>query len=205
MNKQAKVVAITSISGGGKTTLIKKVAEKLNASVLLFDDYAAVSEYPEDIKTWLDKGADLNEWKTPQFISDIMKLKRGDSVVTPLNNTIKASEIIVIEEPTGRNRIDIAGLLDFVAVIDTSVDIGLARRILRDQQYFINPEEVESYKNFINYINGYLDQYLNGLRDSYLEIHKQNKETCDLLIDGALSLDDKTKLLINALKENAII
>ena len=59
------IIAVSSVSGGGKTTLVKKIAEFLRGTTLFFDDYASVSEYPPDIKKWVEDGADVNEWKTP--------------------------------------------------------------------------------------------------------------------------------------------
>ena len=53
------VVAVSSASGGGKTTLVTKAGQLLGATKLFFDDYAGVSEYPQDMKKWVDDGADL--------------------------------------------------------------------------------------------------------------------------------------------------
>jgi hypothetical protein len=49
----------------------------------------------------------------------------------PIPN-ILPSEFIVIEEPMGRERAEMASLIDFVAVIETPLEIALTRRLLRD-------------------------------------------------------------------------
>ena len=114
------IIAISSVSGGGKTTLVKRTADILRGTALFFDDYAAVSEYPPDIKKWVEDGADVNDWQTPQFAKDLAALRRGDSIVSPIDGaSILSSEFIVIEEPMGRERAEMVSLIDFVAVIDT--------------------------------------------------------------------------------------
>jgi len=113
------VIAISSVSGGGKTTLVHKTAERLNASVLLFDDYRTVSQHPHT-QQWLDGGCDIDEWQTPQFARDVAALKRGEPVTLPESGRIvQPTEFIVIEEPMGRARAEMAPHIDFVAVIDT--------------------------------------------------------------------------------------
>ena len=52
------MVAVSSAPGGGKTTLVTGVAELLGATMLFFDDYEGVSEYPQDMKKWVADGAD---------------------------------------------------------------------------------------------------------------------------------------------------
>ena len=79
------IIAISSVSGGGKTTLVKRTADLLKGVTLFFDDYASVSEYPPDIKKWVEDGADVNEWKTPQFAQDLAALRKGESIVSPID------------------------------------------------------------------------------------------------------------------------
>jgi len=55
------VIAVSSVSGGGKTTLVKKTAELLDAPWLLFDEYKTDSHYPKDVRKRLDDGADIDE------------------------------------------------------------------------------------------------------------------------------------------------
>jgi len=127
------IIAVSSVSGGGKTTLVKRTADFLKATALFFDDYAAVSKYPSDIKKWVEDGADVNEWKTPQFAQDLAALRNGNSILSPIDGVnILPSEFIVIEEPMGRERAEMASLIDFVVVIDTPLEIALTRRLLRD-------------------------------------------------------------------------
>jgi hypothetical protein len=103
------VIAFSSVSGGGKTTLVKKVAERLDAPWLLFDEYKIVSHYPKDVRKWVDDGADVNEWQTPQFAADVAALRRGESVTLPRDGRIVLpAEHVLIEEPMGRARVEMA-------------------------------------------------------------------------------------------------
>jgi uridine kinase len=197
------VIAVSSVSGGGKTTLVKRSAELLKASTLFFDDYASVSTYPSDMKKWVMDGADVNEWKTPQFAQDLATLKSGVRIVSPKGgDSISPAEFIVIEEPMGRKRAEMASLIDFVAVIDTPLEIALSRRLLRDTGHILSAvnqqteQDTQTVHRIIGYVQGYLNDYLNAGRDLYIAVQEQAKENCDLILDGTLSVDELAQQLV---------
>jgi len=206
------VIAISSVSGGGKTAVVKKTAELLNGSVLLFDEYKTVSQYPQDMRKWLDDGADVNEWKTPQFARDVAALRNGQSVTSPKDGrTVQPSRYIVIEEPMGRGRAEMAPHIDFVAMIDTPLEIALCRGIMRNTSHFgiddldvaTKEQLVNSIKGLFDYLHGYLEFYLYAGRDLYIAVQEQAKATCDLALDGQLPADELAKQLVAAV-ENAL-
>lgn len=203
------VIAISSVSGGGKTSLVIKTAELLNATMVFFDDYADSSQYPKDNKKWLEDGADVNEWKTPQFARDVAALRKGESITAPRDGRIiQPSEYIVIEEPMGRERAEMAPHIDFVAVIDIPLEIALARRLIRDMDFFdikdidaaSRDQLTTGFKKLINYVRGYLGSYLRTGRTLYDVIQEQAKASCDLLLDGERPADDLAKELVAAVK-----
>ena len=204
------IIAVSAVSGGGKTTLVKSTADLLEGTALFFDDYASVSEYPPDIKKWVEDGADVNEWKTPQFAQDLTALRRGDSIISPIDGaSILPSEFIVIEEPMGRERAEMATLIDFVAVIDTPLEIALTRRLLRDLgpisveniEKATKKQLAEGFVQIVTYLKGYLSGYLDAGRDLYIAVQEQAKENCDLVIDGCLSVDELAQQLVTAVED----
>ena len=102
------------------------------------------SRYPRDrtLSEWLRDGADVNEWKTPQFALDVAALREGRSVALPPRrggdtlgrkpgDTVQPTRYVLIEEPMGRARAEMAQSIDFAVVIDTPLEVALARRLLR--------------------------------------------------------------------------
>jgi hypothetical protein len=204
------VIAISSVSGGGKTTLVKRTVDQLKGTAIFFDDYASVSEYPSDLKKWVEDGADVNEWKTPQFAQDLAALKRGESIVSPKDGTnILPSPYIVIEEPLGRNRLEMAHLIDFMAVIETPLEIALTRRLLRDYIPSSTDEFEKSTREelatilgqIVTNLRGFLVGYLDIVRDIYITVHDQAKQNCDLVLDGCRPVDELVQELVNAVKD----
>jgi len=189
------IIAISSASGGGKTTLVKSAADVLKGTALFFDDYAPVSECPPDLKKWVEDGADVNEWKTPRFAQDLAALRSGEDIVSPIDGgSVLPSEFIVIEEPMGRNRAEMADLIDFVAVIETPLEIALARRLSRDLGHLPLEDIEEATKEQLaegivqiaTYLKDYISGYLDAGRDLYVAVQEQAKENCDLVLDGRL-------------------
>ena len=55
-DKSSFVIGLSSVSGGGKTAVAKKLTELLQDAVMLcFDDYDDTTVHPEDLNTWLTK------------------------------------------------------------------------------------------------------------------------------------------------------
>src|SRR3712207_3235913 len=130
---EVAVIAVAGPSGSGKTTLVQYLAVLLgHATQVYFDDYAVVSTYPADMAHWLATGADPNQWQTPRLAEDVQALRAGSAVVHPDGTTVlQPTRYIVMEEPFGRERREMAPLIDFVAVIDVPLEIALARRLRR--------------------------------------------------------------------------
>jgi len=116
----AYVVAVSGMSGAGKSSVIRRAVEILgDAAALFFDDYVASSSYPPDLKEWVEHGANVDEWKTPVMAADLRKLR--DSAVA----------VILIEEPFGKLRGEMTPLIDLAVHIEVPADVLLARRLLR--------------------------------------------------------------------------
>ncbi len=209
-NAAGFVVAVSSASGGGKTTLVKGAAELLGATTLFFDDYRDPSTYPPDLKKWVADGADLNEFRTPQFTKDLAALKRGESIASAVGGaTLSPTEFIVIEEPMGRGRDEMAKSIDFVALIDTPLDIALARRFLRladatpvaDLEQSTKEQLRAHVEGLLGFVTGELLSYLDASRAVYIAVQEQVAADCDLVLDGRLPADELAEQLAGAVKQ----
>ena len=61
--KKPYIIAINSVSGGGKTSLAKLLQNSLPGSaVFCFDDFDQTNVYPKDFYEWWKRGADLSEF-----------------------------------------------------------------------------------------------------------------------------------------------
>jgi uridine kinase len=168
------VVSISSISGGGKTTLIEALHNVFkNSEILSFDDYASSNRwYPE----WLESGGDrlsaAKVWRkegcdpdrvvaTPQLVIDIAECAET------------SSGFVFLEEPFGKLRSEISPLINVSIHIDTPLDVALARKVVRNA----------SLQDPAKYLQMYLDT---GLRVLYIAANGA-KQVADLVIDGTKS------------------
>jgi uridine kinase len=213
------VIAISAVSGGGKSALANGLLPLLgDAIVLHFDDYAPVycptSTYPHDFHHWLEEGADPNAWQTPQLVQDIRTLLQGKPIVLPAKKAapkqlrqarhllkrdvpllfprnekiVHPASFILLEEPFGRKREALKPLIDYVIVLDTPLEIALARRLLEVPEiaYFAkNPDE--GYQTMLSYLHNYLHH---SVREMYIAIMEQVLQHCDLVLDGKKPIDE---------------
>ena len=187
------VVAFAGHSGAGKSTLIEKLSSLTgHTNILRLDDYDS-SSYPRAVK-WIEGGADPNEFQTPQFVSDILALKKGKSILHPeTNKEVKPAHFLFIEEPFGRGREAISGLIDFSIYIDTPLEIALARRLLRMSHLI-------SQGNSDVTIEEHLLWYLRVGRNFYMAVERSARKKCDLIVDGTHSTDETAEVIYKTIK-----
>lgn len=165
--KKTLVIAVSSVSGGGKTTVIKALNKELTLSkALYFDDYD-FDECPDDFFDWIQRGANYNEWNTNILAEDISLLLTEEDI-----------NYVLLDYPFAYKNDKIAPYIDYTIFIDTPLDIAMARRILRDKM----DESLDSIKEDLTY-------YISKGRLAYLEMIKTIRIDSDFIIDGTLNLD----------------
>jgi len=175
------VVAITGVSGAGKSSVIRRSLELLGeGAALYFDDYRETSEYPPDLKEWVDRGLDVNEFKTPQLAEDLRRM-RADP----------AASVILLEEPFGKMRREMAGLIDLAIHIDVPPDVLLARRLLRRIEEERATDKLESDLRYHLTTGRHIDALATAAE----------KRDADVVVDGTKSVDEIAEDVVRAIRQ----
>jgi uridine kinase len=179
------VIAVASIIGGGKTSFVKAIAERLkDATTIHYDHYErATEESVDNLIQWMRNGADFNDFVIPKLPEDLEKLKLGESVIDPLTDIeIRSNKYIIFEMPLGKEHRLTEAYIDLLIWIEIPFDIALARKIKEFADGFLT--EHVNYKGCITWLNRYLDNYLGIVRD-VLQIQKEKVSVnADIIIDG---------------------
>ncbi len=176
--KKTMIISISSISGGGKTSVINELKIRLPLSkAIYFDDYN-FKDCPDDYFQWVQNGADYNAWNLDILANDINFLLSRANI-----------SYILLDYPFAYKNDKLAHYIDYAVFIDTPLDIAMARRIKRD---LINkPSEL---------LEEDLDSYLAGGRAAYLEMLKTIKPNSNFIIDGSLSIDNIVFQIVEQIK-----
>jgi len=193
----AFVITVSGVSGSGKSSTVRAVAEQLgDASCFYFDDYGESMQQPDDGLHWIAEGADLTAFVLPQFGADVRRLRQGEIVVTPTGRRVEPASFLVIEEPFGAGRKDMADLVDFSVCIDTPMEIALARRLLEAVERWDGSSEQR-----MQWIGNYLNTYLfEGMREVYIAINERVKERSQLVVNGLLPLEENARSVVEAVR-----
>jgi Uridine kinase len=176
MNKSKPyIISISAVSGGGKTTITKRLNELLpNSKALFFDDYE-FQESPDDICDWVERGSDYAEWNLDLLVNDINKL---------IVNREERLEYILLDYPFSRLHSGLSKYIDKSVFIDTPLDVAMARRILRDFKNGTTEDVLSEMSN-----------YLSRGRQAYLGMLASEKNNCELIIDGTKPIESIVKEL----------
>lgn len=186
---QAFVIAICGTSGAGKTRLARQTVHLLGDAVALhYDDYRSVSHYPADLGAWLEAGADPDAWQTPRMAADLMALRAGRPVTVPGHpRPIEPRRFVVVEDPFGRARREMAPGIDFSAYLDLPMEIALARKLRRD---LAGAARELGAQGALDRASLFFEEYLEGKgREAYLAGNRRARESCDLVLNGMLPVE----------------
>jgi len=191
------VIAMAGTSGAGKSTLIERLVERLgNANSLRLDDYEDSSIYPP-VAEWLEGGADPNRFQSPRFMADALALKQGEPIIHPVTGeVVQPASYLLLEEPFGRARDAMRGLIDFLIYIDLPLEIAHARKLLRKNDFLPWEDHPE---RFMQNLRQHLVWYMDFGRDFYLAVKSSACKDCDLLLDGTLSAEQMADKIIEAI------
>ncbi|MFG6149329.1 hypothetical protein [Halobacillus sp. B23F22_1] len=181
---QTKVIAIASVSGGGKTAITNELRKSLEDSeALFFDDYN-FNGAPDDLIQWVEQGLDYNQWNLRPLAADI-KLLLGDK---------NPPRYIILDYPFSYKNEELKNYIDLSIFIETPLDIAMARRLLRDYE---NSTSFEIHKD--------LNLYLRSGRVGYLEMENIIKPNADIIIDGASTVSEIIDTIMQKVRTDKII
>ena len=192
----AYVITVSGVSGAGKSSTVRAIAEQLDkAACFHFDDYGETMQQPDDGLAWIAAGADLTAFVLPQLARDLKTLREGRAVTTPTGRRVEPAPFLVVEEPFGSGRADMASLIDFGVCIDLPMEVALARRLLDVVDRWGGEAEER-----LQWMNSYLRSYLfEGMREVYIAINERVKQSSDLVLDGTLSVEHNAAKVIAAI------
>ena len=202
------VVVVSGSVGSGKTALVEKLAETLeNASVLSFDHYEQYVEWPQDVERWIQEGTDPNQIRIPRLKEDLLSLLAGASIIHPLDNrVVDSSAYILIEEPSGRERQEIAEYVDLVVHVDVPQDVCVVRVAQRAMGMagtdFESTVEGESRENLVERLKAgafWLAHYMR-MRPVYIGVSDIVKQKADIVVDGMEPVDEIAQKVLGAIE-----
>lgn len=181
------VIAVAAPIGGGKSSLARAIAGRLkDATTLHFDHYETITQRSaEDLRGWVERGADLDEFSVPGLAEDLRRLKMGEKVSDPLSKReVPSGKYILFEMPMGREYKETAGLIDLLIWVEIPLDLALARKIREFTSDFPAHHDPGELGNFLAWLNGYLDNYMKVV---HRVLQVQRERVCpgaDIILDG---------------------
>jgi uridine kinase len=185
--KKPFVISVAAVSGGGKTTVVNELKNRLaSTAVISFDDYHHSKVYlARDINEWSADGNDCNEWHVQAIADDVEKLLTADI------------DYIILDFPFGRCNNCVGKYIDLDIYINTPLDIALARRTIRN--YINRDTKRRPIEDILSAIGNELEFYLKTSRPTYARMSNVLIPKCDLVIDGTKPPEELAIEIIQAI------
>lgn len=200
----SSVVAVAGPPGAGKSTFVTALARRLgDACALSYDDYEKITARPpEEIMSWLKDGGDANRFDIPGLAEDLGRLKQGAQITHPVTGAVLSpGRYVIFEMPLGREHRPTARHIDMLLWIDVPLDVALART-LRDMTRLIQSEKPDDRAHGgIDWLGGYLDNYLGFVREALERQRKRIGAAADLVIDGCQDTDHMVSKAATVIEE----
>ena len=122
---------------------MNKIAEKLpKTAILHFDDYSFKGAV-DDFYKWLIDGADYNIWDLSPLEKDIVSVGKSGSY-----------NYLLLDYPLAYCHNLIKNHIDYAVFIDTSLDIAMARKVLREYKNASAEEIRNDMEMYLKYARG---------------------------------------------------
>lgn len=187
------ILAITGVSGSGKTTIAKALCDRLHATYIDWDSYDDLTEGPPDYIEWFRNDPNnWQAWNACQMAEDLKSLKQGSDLIHPVTKEkLKATEIIVFDSGLGRWHQQTGEFIDYQIYLDVPPDITLARRSIRYIQ--------DGNKDFAPTVENF-EWYLKEGRPLFIDKGTYGNHS-DLIISGYPSVKETVDKIMEKLKD----
>ncbi len=197
-NDNPVVICICGVLAAGKTTLIHTLSQEMAGSaVLVFDEYAAYCEWPQDIDPWIASGCDPAQVSNVRLRHDLQALRAGVSICSPMSEErIEPTAVILLEDPFGRTRRDNGDLIDLVLFVDLPWDLSVVRMVRRalgmgdpTKPSAFGDESKDDLVARFDAAQQWLSGYVSR-RAMYTILSAPVRETADIILDGTQTATD---------------
>lgn len=180
------LITISGFSGSGKTTLTDALAKHLKGVLVLkFDELDSLMVWSGNYPDWLAQGADYEAFKLDRMRAHV------DQVIKKSH-----ARCVIFDYPNGRLHSAFRDVIDLAVYVDTPLDIAMARRLLLDL-----PSDPSAAQDSIK---EELQAYLAVGRNAYLEMDRQVKPRCDLLVDGTGPIDELVLVILREITKRKL-
>lgn len=178
------IIGIAGGSGSGKTTVVRKIAERLSpasVTVVSQDSY-----YNDNSHLTLEERRKINfdhpdAIEFPLLISHLRQLKEGKAIDQPVYSFVEStrekrtvrvepSDVIIVEGILVLTNPELRELMDVKVFVDADSDDRLARRIIRD-----TAERGRSTESVLRH-------YLETVKPMHLQFIEPSKRFADLIV-----------------------
>lgn len=206
------VIVISGSIGSGKSTIAAALSPRLeNAPILMFDHYGQYVQWPTDFERWIRDGADPKAIRIPRLRDDLLALLAGNTIINSLDGKlIHPGKVILLEEPSGRERAEIRDLIDLVVYIDVPQDVCVIRLVERvldlptwQSHGTFEGQPQETIVQQLDTVALWITQYQHA-RSMYILVSQQVRENADLVVDGMKPVDEIVNEIVDAVKTKQI-
>jgi uridine kinase len=166
------IVSISGFPGSGKSTLCRKVSERLDFYYLDYDDFGTLTNAsPDVLNDWLEAGMPYKALFSDKFTERVVEASRTSPVI--------------IETPLGPSHGEDGIKVSLSVWLEVDLDIALLRALNK-----VFDEGWTSIQELQSWFSGYHTAYVTFVRNSLLRQQQTVGARCDCIVEASRPIDD---------------
>jgi uridine kinase len=166
------IISVSGFPGSGKSTLCRKISERLDVCYLDYDDFGTLTHASSDVlNDWLEAGMPYKALFSDKFTKRVVEASRASPVI--------------IETPLGPEHGEDGIKVSLSVWLEAELDIALLRALTK-----VIDDDWNSVQQLQSWLSNYYTAYQTFVRNSLLRQKRTIGARCDITVEANRPIEE---------------
>lgn len=198
-----RVIAISGMMGSGKSSLAEQLAVLLPDAVVVCEDefHTTVEQSVEDMKQWLERGADVGEFDLSR-LGQFLERTCGPQSQSSESSNQTSPQYVLLETQFGRLHPVLKPWIDWQCWIDLPADLCVMRKVKQIATEMASGEMIRDPAQGLRWIAEFCESYVDLTHRLFAHQQTEVPKTSDVVLDGRSPVQELCSDLLESLPDH---